>query len=97
MPRPEQNIGDAPYIREAEGFGMPDYEPVVGYCELCGLGIDIDPEFGDVRFCTNCNNKGCVHCLIKCKDCGEWFCDIGDMGKLEDSECFQIWDKENQK
>jgi len=98
----KMNMTD-PVILETMKFGRPDYEPVEGYCELCGEEIDIDPEFGDVRFCASCNVKGCKHCLLFDPEEHEYFydttgpedCKKPEPERLLLSECRQQWLEDN--
>ena len=54
---------DAPYIREAEMFGMPSPEPVE--CPICGKECEEIYEDRDGYV------FGCEHC-VKCHDSYDW-------------------------
>ena len=59
-----QQCPDAPYIREAEMFGMPSPDPVI--CPVCGRECEeiYEDKDGDAF--------GCEHC-VKCLDADQWW------------------------
>ena len=63
-----QQIPDAPYIRDAELFGMYDGPEVTPVCPVCGaLGPDdFYEQDGEIIGCSEC---------VKCKDAYEWVAD----------------------
>ena len=63
------DLPDAPYIRDAELFGMDDDEEFYWVCPVCGA---LYPD--DVYIQKNGEVIGCSEC-VKCKDGYEWTAD----------------------
>ena len=64
-----QEIPDAPWIREAERYGVPDRDPV--HCPICNAECDwIFLQQGDPVGCENC---------ITQREADEWYDEKGDI------------------
>ena len=59
-----EQIPDAPYIREAEMYGMPPYETPI--CPICG------EECETIYFGPHGNVFACNKCIQE-QDAGEWW------------------------
>lgn len=62
------DITDAPYIRDAELYGMDDGPEIEWKCPVCGADCpdDLYIQNGEVIGCSEC---------IRCKDGAEWAAD----------------------
>ncbi len=71
MRRPEQDIGDAPYIRDAERNGMPEGEPEM---IKCACGCDTTFYKRDTVFCEVCHRYFGYTCAVENPAEGYWLC-----------------------
>lgn len=60
------DVPDAPWIREAENWGMPPYDEIKTRCPECGEE-DVETYYID----GNNNIVGCEHCISSVDAC-EW-------------------------
>jgi len=64
-----EQIPDAPWIREAELYGVPDRDPV--RCPICGA--EADTIYTD----KNGDALGCEWC-VSCEDAFDWWDEHGE-------------------